>query len=207
MKQALLIVDLQNDFLPGGALAVPKGNEIIPVLNAIADKFEIVLASLDWHPKDHVSFASTFGKNPGDIYQDQILWPTHCVQNTFGSDFPSSFEKKKIQKIFHKGSQKEVDSYSVFLDQNRNPATNLDTYLKGKGIEELFIAGLATDYCVLETVLDALKLGYRAWVIQDGCKAVNIHPEDGEKALEKMKQKGALFTQSSELLLPSSLVR
>jgi len=199
MKQALLIVDLQNDFLPGGALEVSRGDEVIPVINELSVCFDIVLSSLDWHPQGHVSFAETWGKNPGDTHQNQALWPTHCVQNTFGSAYPISFEKSHIQEIFYKGHNKNVDSYSIFFDQNKNAASTIHAHLKKEGIDELFIVGLATDYCVLETVLDALNLGYKVSVVQDACRAVNINSEDEEKAYEKMKEKGAFLIKSSDL--------
>lgn len=200
MNQALLIVDLQNDFLPKGALAVPHGDEIIPIINQLASYFKVVVTSLDWHPSDHVSFASTWDKTPQEIHENQILWPTHCVANTQGSQHPSSFKKERVQKAFYKGNQKDVDSYSIFFDQSKKIASDIDAYLKKKKIKDLFIVGLATDYCVLETALDAKSLGYNVFVIEDGCKAVNLKEGDEEKSYNIMKKRGISIVKSKDIL-------
>lgn len=203
MNQALLIVDLQNDFLPGGALAVPKGDLIIPIVNKLLDGFDLIIASLDWHPKKHMSFASSWGKKVGERIQtfggEQILWPDHCVQNTKGSAFPKELNQAKVDQIFYKGVDEDVDSYSIFFDQRQKPASEIYSFLKANKVEDLFIVGLATDYCVLQTALDAKKLGFRVFVVQDGCKAVNLNPKDESRALQKMKEQGISLAQSSQV--------
>ena len=200
MSKALLIIDLQNDFLENGALAVPKSNEIIPIINEVARAFNLVLASFDWHPKNHISFASTWGKKPGEVHNGQILWPNHCIQNSTGAQFPETFNRNVVDRVFYKGFKENVDSYSIFIDQNRMPASESYSFLQAKGIEELYIAGLATDYCVLASVLDALLLGYKVTVISDACRAVNVQDHDESKAISKMKDRGALFISSDEVL-------
>lgn len=204
MKKALLFVDVQNDFLPKGALAVNEGDKIVPIINALMPLFKLVIASRDWHPKDHISFAATWNKKVGDhqhiMGRDQILWPVHCVQNTWGSEFPKALHKNHISQEFHKGIESGIDSYSVFLDQQGNPATLIDSYLREHKITDLYIAGLATDYCVKQTVLDALSLGYKVYVVVDGCKAVNLQMNDETMALEEMKKRGAHLIYSKELI-------
>lgn len=194
--KALLIVDMQNDFMPGGALPVPDGNAIIPILNKLIPHFSHVYATLDWHPVDHVSFASNHpGKKTGDTIEikgiKQILWPVHCVRNTKGAELVSSLNKEKITSNFYKGTDKDVDSYSTFFDNARKRSTGLDEYLQSRGIKELYIAGVATDYCVLYSVLDALELGFKVTVIKDACRGINLAPHDVEKAFSLMKEKGA----------------
>lgn len=202
--KALLIVDLQNDFMPGGSLPVPGGNEIIPVINTLAHKFSHIFATQDWHPADHVSFASNhLGKKPGDTTQvkgvKQILWPVHCVRNTKGAELVSALNKEKITSIFYKGTDKWVDSYSTFFDNARERSTGLDEYLQTRGIKEIYIVGVATDYCVLYSVLDALELGFQVTVVQDACRGINLAPQDVEKAFQLMKEKGAKLLLSKEI--------
>lgn len=180
-NKALFIVDLQNDFCPGGALAVKDGDKIIPVINELMKKFEWVLASKDWHPKNSIHFDK---------------WPKHCVQNTEGAKFHPKLKSKKIKQIFFKGSDNKDDGYSAFEATN----INLNAYLKKQNINELFITGLATDYCVKSTALDALKNGYKTYVITDAIKAVNIHPEDHIKALEDMEKNGCILVDSDSIL-------
>lgn len=201
-KQALVLIDIQTDFCPGGALAVPKGDEVVKVANAWMTKFrnENIIATQDWHPADHGSFAKNHKKadsgEPMDTYSlimlnglAQILWPTHCVQNTEGADFHKDLDMVPV--VFCKGEDPTVDSYSGFFDNGKRNKTQLDAYLKENGIDELFIMGLATDYCVKFTVIDALELGYKVNVIADGCRAVNLNPGDDVKAFNEMKAKGA----------------
>ncbi len=204
MKRALIIVDLQNDFLPQGALGVLKGDEIVPVINSLMNNFDTILTTQDWHPKNHVSFASTWGKAIGSQVlvggKEQTLWPVHCLQNSYGSDFPAALEVQKVSERFHKGEDKEVDSYSAFFDQQGRQATSIDAYLKKNEVQDVYIVGLATDYCVKYTVLDALKLGYRVYVIVNGCRAVNLKEGDEEKALSEMRRQGAFLIQSTDLI-------
>lgn len=193
---ALILVDLQNDFMPGGALAVSEGFQILPIINELVkQKFDLIIASKDWHPQKHESFAMTHGKNPGEkiILEglEQILWPTHCVQESHGSEFASGWESSKIDKIIYKGADKKIDSYSVFFDNAHRKTTGLDEFLKEQKIKTLYIAGLATDYCVKYSVLDALHLGYEVYVVKEGCRGVNLSPDDEREALQEMELAGA----------------
>lgn len=201
--RALIITDVQNDFMPGGALGVAYGDEIIPIINRLIPQFECVVATQDWHPPDHVSFAPTHRRKVGEVIQssgiEQILWPIHCVQNTRGADFVKALHRDRIEAVFHKGVDPKVDSYSTFFDNARHRSTGLSDYLKKKKISDLYFVGLATDYCILYSVLDALELGFQATAIRDACRAINLHPNDEEKALKKMTQKGARILRSSDL--------
>ncbi|WP_194775948.1 bifunctional nicotinamidase/pyrazinamidase [Pararhodonellum marinum] len=203
--KALLIVDVQNDFLPGGALAVPDGDLIIPIINGLQQKFTFVVATQDWHPATHGSFAINHtGKKPGDFVKldglDQILWPAHCVQGSFGAEFHQDLQKNQWNRVFQKGTDPQVDSYSGFYDNNRKGDTGLSAYLKKFKINEVFVVGLATDYCVKFTVLDALKDGFKTTLISDATKAVNLEAGDFEKALEEMQQAGARIIVSREII-------
>lgn len=204
-KKALLLIDIQNDFLPGGSLAINKGNEILPIINQLLSlPFEFVIATKDWHPQEHLSFAVNHKKNPGEKiilenHIEQILWPVHCVQNTIGAEFPPLLNPKKITAIFSKGTNKTIDSYSAFFDNGHYQSTGLDHYLKKHQIHKLFIAGLATDYCVKYSVLDALNLNFKVFVITDACQGVNLSPHDSEKALQTMKEAGATLITFKEL--------
>lgn len=204
--KALVIVDMQNDFLPGGALGVKKGEEVVPTVNSLTHgPFDLIVATKDWHPADHTSFAENHaGKEPGEHVTvegiDQILWPAHCVQESFGAEFSSDLEASGIDKIFYKGIDPNIDSYSAFFDNKHLRATGLGEYLKEQGVETVYLAGLTTDYCVKYSALDALALGFETYVIEDGCRAVNLEPEDGEKAIREMKEKGVKVVHSSEVL-------
>jgi nicotinamidase/pyrazinamidase len=202
--KTLILVDIQNDFLPGGALAVPHGDEIIPIVNKLINKFDLVLATQDFHPKGHKSFASTHKKKPGEIIQlgksDQVLWPDHCVQGTLGSEFPPSLKMEKVRKIFQKGTDFEIDSYSGFFDNDHTNSTGLYDFLKRNKIKEIFLVGLATDYCVKYTAMDALKLGFEVTVIKDACRGIDLHKGDVEKALEEIKKSGGIISSSEKLL-------
>lgn len=196
MAKALILVDLQNDFFPGGALGVQDGDKILPVIQKLLNqKWDAIVASKDWHPADHGSFADTHGKKPGDHVilggVDQVLWPKHCIQGTVGAEFASGWDVTKIQKVINKGTDREIDSYSAFFDNQHKKNTGLEDYLRKKNITELYLAGLATDYCVKNTTLDALELGFRVYVIKEGCRAVNLQANDGERALDEMKKHGA----------------
>lgn len=201
--KALIITDVQNDFLPGGALGIPGAGRIIPIINRIMPYFEHVLATQDWHPKGHVSFASTHKKKVGDIVKigdlEQILWPDHCIQGSQGADFPKSLKRERIEAIFQKGGDLKIDSYSTFFDNARKKETGLEDYLRKKAIQKLYFVGLATDYCVLYSVRDALELGFDVWVIRDCCCAINLKPGDEEKALGEMAKMGARVIQSQEI--------
>lgn len=202
--KALIIVDVQNDFLHGGALPVPRGDEIVPLANELQRKFELVVATQDWHPADHGSFAANHpGKKPGDrIILDgieQILWPVHCVQNTPGAEFAPSFDTKRVARVFKKGTDPRIDSYSTFFDNAHRRATGLADFLKKRAVTDVFLLGLALDYCVKFSVLDARQLGFSAHVIADGCRAIALEPGDLEKALDEMKSSGAALLQSGEL--------
>src|SRR5262245_10541052 len=180
-KSALLLVDLQNDFLPGGALGVPQGDEVIPIANRLSRHFDLVIATQDWHPANHGSFAASHpGRRPGDRIQlaglEQILWPTHCVQGSRGAEFAPGLDTTKFARVFHKGTDSLLDSYSAIFDNARRKSTGLDAYLSEQGITDVYIAGLATDYCVKYTAHDARELGFHTHVIGDACRGVNLRP-------------------------------
>lgn len=198
--KALIITDVQHDFLPGGALGIKGADAILPIINKLISKFEHVLATLDWHPPHHVSFASTHHKKAGEVIQvggiEQILWPDHCIQNSWGAAFAEGLHREKIEAVFHKGTDPKVDSYSTFFDNARKRSTGLADYLRKKKLNDLYFVGLTTDYCVIYSILDALELGFQATLIRDACRAINLHPGDEEKAIRKMEQHGARITLS-----------
>jgi nicotinamidase/pyrazinamidase len=196
--KALIIVDVQNDFLPGGALAVPDGDQVIPVINQLSQDFDLVFTTQDWHPANHCSFAASYpNKKIGDRIlidgQEQILWPVHCVQNTYTAELAAGLNPKVISGGVHisKGTDELVDSYSGFFENLRKRSTGLETLLRQHGADDLTIVGLATDYCVKATVLDARDLGFKVTVYDNACRAVNLFPDDGAKALETMQAAGA----------------
>ncbi|HXR83840.1 MAG TPA: bifunctional nicotinamidase/pyrazinamidase [Hanamia sp.] len=199
---ALIIVDVQNDFLSRGALAVKDGDAVIPVINSLENKFDLVVATQDWHPADHKSFASAHpGKNVfEEIILDglpQVLWPDHCVQQTPGAEFSSSLDTKKIEAIFRKGMDKNIDSYSGFFDNGKKKATGMGAYLKGKGISSIYVCGLAADYCVYFTALDGLELGFQSTIITDATRAID--EENFKKVLENFKAKGGKEIRSAQI--------
>ena len=201
---ALIIVDLQNDFLPGGALPVPHGDEVIPIANETQSYFDLVLATQDWHPPDHGSFAADHpGKKPGDRVMldgiEQILWPVHCVQNTHGAEFASSFDTSRIAHVFHKGTERNIDSYSTFFDNAHRRHTGLAHYLEKGSVKDIYLMGLALDYCVKYSALDARHLGLTTYVILDGCRGIELEPGDIARALDEMKRAGAILLESPEL--------
>lgn len=204
MKSALIVVDMQRDFMPGGALSVPDADLILPKINKLMELFSLVIATKDFHPKGHVSFASSHsGKKIGDSIEvqgkKQILWPEHCVQASSGSAFDPRLHVESIHEVIHKGTHKEIDSYSAFFDNAHNRPTGLGEYLKKQGITHVFFCGVATEYCVLFSALDALELGLSVCVIQDACKGIDLKIGDTEKAFEQMAQKGVKLIQSSEV--------
>ncbi len=202
--KALILVDLQNDFCPGGALAVPEGDTLIPIANMLMSKFELVIATQDWHPANHGSFAANHPwRKPGQIIElnglKQILWPIHCVQESFGASFTNGLDITKIHKIFQKGTDKDIDSYSGFFDNGHKKDTGLGEYLKAKSITEVYVMGLATDYCVKFTSIDAHNLGFKTYLIEDASRGVNLKEGDVEKAVEEMKKLGISIIQSHEI--------
>ena len=199
---ALIIVDVQNDFLPGGALAVKDGDLVIPVINKLQSHFELVVATQDWHPADHKSFASMHpGKKLFDeIMLDglpQVLWPDHCVQETEGAQFSSLLSTKKIEAILRKGMDKNIDSYSGFFDNGKKKATGMGGYLKGRGATAIYVCGLAGDYCVNFTAVDGLELGFESTIITDA--TFPIDEQNFKKAMEIFISKGGRLIGSGEV--------
>ena len=196
--KTLLLIDIQNDFLPGGALPVPEGDLIVPVVNRLMPQFDLVVATLDWHPAEHGSFAAN---HPGRTVYDSIdldglpqtLWPVHCVQNTAGAEFAPGLETGGIAHVFPKGMDPRIDSYSGFHDNGHRASTGLADWLRDRGATELWVAGLATDYCVKFTVLDALKEGFRVHVLTQACRGVDLAPGDCDRALAEMQAAGAVL--------------
>ena len=200
--KALLVVDIQIDFIPGGSLAVPGGNEIISIVNKLQQQFDVVAATQDWHPGNHKSFASNHkDKNTFDIIQlhrlEQVLWPDHCVQGTKGAEFSKELNMNKVEAIFRKGTDPEIDSYSGFYDNEHRKTTGLADYLKGKQATEVYIAGLAADYCVYYTAKDALLEGFMTYIIEDAVRAINV--EGFKKAKEDILSKGGKIINSSDI--------
>jgi nicotinamidase/pyrazinamidase len=203
-KSALIVVDMQNDFLRGGPLAVPHADEIIPTINLLLHlPFDSRIATQDWHPQAHCSFASRWGRKVGDTVTAhdvlQIMWPDHCIQGTHGSEFSDLLDVSYIDHVVHKGTDIEIDSYSTFFDNAKQRSIGLEDYLKNKGIYELFFAGILTEYCVLYSVMDALDLGFTVIVITDAVQGLDLHYQDIEKAFNQMKEKGARFMSSKEV--------
>src|SRR5688572_164815 len=202
--RALVLVDLQYDFMPGGALAVAHGDEVVPVAQALMPKFDTVIATQDWHPRDHASFAANHpGKNIGDVIDldglPQVLWPVHCVQGTRGAEIHEQLDKKRITAVFRKGIDPTIDSYSGFFDNGHKKATGLGEWVRDRKLTKLFVMGLATDYCVKFTVLDARSLGLDVVLVEDGCRAVNLAAGDGDRAIGAMREAGATLVQSSSI--------
>jgi nicotinamidase/pyrazinamidase len=206
--RALIVVDIQNDFLPGGALAVPRGDEVIAPANKLLDSpglFDIVVATQDWHPADHGSFAANHaGRKPGDVIDldglPQILWPVHCVQGTRGAEFAPGLHAERFGRVFRKGQDPKIDSYSGFFDNGHRRATGLGDFLGQRGIGDVFVLGLATDYCVRFTALDARDLGLGTWLVEDACRGVELVAGDIEKAIHEMTARGVRRTTTGELL-------
>lgn len=203
--KALVIVDIQNDFCPGGALAVPGGDKIIPLVNELSGQFDCVVQTQDWHPADHLSFASNHeGKSPYDTvdmdYGKQVLWPDHCIQGSKGAEFHPDVETVPSQVIIRKGYRKHIDSYSAFFENDHDTTTGLHGYLTERKIEELVITGLATDFCVKWTVLDALKLGYKVTLVQDAVRGIDI---DGsvDAAIKEMNEAGTQMVHAKDITL------
>ena len=200
----LVVVDVQNDFCEGGALAVPDGEGCIPAVNGLIEKFDTVVLTQDWHPVGHSSFASSHsGKAPFETvempYGDQVLWPNHCVQETYGAEFHAALNSTKASLIIRKGFRPQIDSYSTFYENDRKTATGLTGFLKGRGFNRLFLAGLATDFCVAWSALDGRSEGFEAVLVEDACRAIDL---DGSLAAAKtaMAEAGVVTCRSDEVL-------
>jgi nicotinamidase/pyrazinamidase len=203
--RALILVDIQNDFLPGGALAVPEGDAVVPVAKKLQTAFPLVVATQDWHPANHGSFAENHsGKKVFEQIEldglPQTLWPIHCVQGTAGAELASGLQRDRIARVFTKGTDSGIDSYSGFFDNGHRKATGLGDWLKGKVVTEVFICGLATDYCVKFTALDAVNLGFKTHLVEDACRGVNLRPNDVKTSIEEMRRAGVTVVQSSDNL-------
>jgi nicotinamidase/pyrazinamidase len=185
---ALILVDIQNDFCPGGALAVSEGDQIVPIVNQLIAEFPLVISTQDWHPENHISFKQRGGP-----------WPPHCVQGTQGAQLHPELKTDTISDYFRKASSPDKDDYSEFAGKDEQ-GRSLDEVLKSHDVKSLYVVGLATDYCVLETVLDGLKYGYEVYPVIDAMRAVNVDPDDGERALRKMAYNGAHLVTSDEVL-------
>jgi len=183
---ALILVDLQNDFCPGGSLAVKEGDTVVPVVNELQKHFALVVATKDWHPAGHSSF--------------ETLWPPHCVQETPGAEFVADLDTSHIERVFLKGTDLEIDSYSGFFDNEHKRATGLGDYLQERSVSDVAIVGLATDYCVKFTALDAVSLGFKTTVVADACRGVEVNKGDTARAIEEMAAGGVNIMESSQLM-------
>ena len=199
---ALIVIDVQNDFCPGGALAVPKGDEIVPLVNRLIDQFQHVVLTQDWHPKGHSSFAST---HKGDAftaikldYGDQTLWPDHCVQGTKGAEFHRDLVVRESELVLRKGFRKEIDSYSAFYENDRATKTGLNGYLRDRGLKRLFLCGLATDFCVAWSALDGRRDGFPIIVVEDACRAIDLNGSLAAARGEMLKS-GITLANSSQI--------
>jgi nicotinamidase/pyrazinamidase len=204
MSRALLLVDLQHDFCAEGALAVREGDAVVPVANRLMRHFSTVVATQDFHPRDHQSFAENQrGVAVGEIFQldglPQVAWPVHCVQGTPGAELHRQLDRSQITEVVRKGMDGSVDSYSAFFDNGKRKSTGLADWLRARGITDLYVMGLATDYCVKFTVLDAIEQGFSVWLIEDGCRAVELSAGDGEAAIAAMRQAGATILWSGAI--------
>ncbi|MDR0472114.1 MAG: bifunctional nicotinamidase/pyrazinamidase [Treponema sp.] len=209
-SSALLEIDIQNDFCPGGALAVNRGDEVIDILNRLARLFAArggrVAATQDWHTENHISFASSHpGRSPGDsvdlpCVKGQILWPDHCVQDSAGADFHKDLDLKPVNLIIRKGFRPDLDSYSAFFENDRKTETGLKGFFKGLSVDTVFIGGLATDYCVFYSAMDAAKAGFKTFVIEDAVRGVGFPEGSVERALETLKNMGITLINSGEIV-------
>jgi nicotinamidase/pyrazinamidase len=203
MKRALIVVDLQNDFLPGGALAVPRGDEVIDVANRAMPRYDLVVATQDWHPRDHLSFASQHaGRAVGDVIDldgvSQILWPDHCIQGTAGAAFAADVNTDAFDHVVQKGTDRRIDSYSGFFDNARRRATGLESLLRDRDVEAVDVLGLALDYCVKFTALDARELGFQTRLIASGCRGVELNAGDCDQAVQTMRDAGVTIVESTD---------
>lgn len=204
MKSALLLVDFQRDFMPWGSLPVPEGDRAVASANKVQPLFDLVVATQDWHPRDHGSFASN---HPGHREFEtielnglaQILWPDHCVQGTEGAEFVPDLERDRVARVFQKGTDPGIDSYSGFYDNGHKKATGLGEYLRDQNVTHVFVAGLAEDVCVLYTALDARRLGFETRLIADATRGVNTTKGDVERAEAQMREAGVVLVDSASL--------
>ena len=201
--KVLVVVDVQNDFMPGGSLGVPQGNKIVSVINAIQDSFDLIIATQDWHPQNHVSFAVNHeGKKEFDIIDvqgfSQTLWPAHCVQGTEGAGFHPELKTLRIETIFRKGTDKNIDSYSSFFDNSKMKSTGLSGYLREKGATEVYFCGLAADICVYFSIKDSLSEGFETYLIDDASKPLDESIYKNQK--EELNELGAHIVSSAIIL-------
>ena len=202
---ALILVDIQNDFVPGGALAVGEGDRVVAVANRLMPHFDLVVATKDWHSADHSSFAGQHpGRRIGEVIEleglPQVLWPEHCIEGTTGAEFAGGLDVDKIGRVFEKGTHRTIDSYSGFFDNGHRRATGLGDFLRRREVTEVFVMGLATDYCVKFTALDAVGLGFSTRVILDGCRGVDLNPGDVGRAIEELQDAGVRVTDSARTI-------
>ncbi len=202
--RALILVDLQYDFCPGGALAVARGDETIAVANRVMPHFSTVVVTQDWHPADHKSFAvNNPGTRPGDVIEidgaPQVMWPAHCVQATYGAEIHAGLDRTKVTERFQKGTDLSIDSYSGFFDNGHKKSTGLGPWLTERWVKQVYVMGLATDYCVKYTALDALKLGFDVFLIEDGCRAVDLKDGDGDRAMAELRAAGVTIVESGSI--------
>ena len=204
---SLIIVDMQNDFIPPGALSVKGGEEIIKSINELAERFHtggnVITLTQDWHSPRHISFASSHNKKPYDAFESEgigpVLWPDHCVQGTWGASFHPSIETKFATAVVRKGFHPNVDSYSTFIENDKKTNTGLSGYLMARGVKRIFLCGLALDYCVYYSAIDGRSLGFEVVVVIDLCRAINSPPSQLSKALDHMVEKGVEFIHSKNI--------
>jgi nicotinamidase/pyrazinamidase len=202
--RALLVIDVQNDFCPGGSLAVENGDEVVAVINGLLPRFPLVVATQDWHPPDHVSFASSHpGHKPLDVVQasgiEQVLWPDHCIRGTHGAELHPRLDTGRVGLVLRKGMRTALDSYSAFFENDRRTDTGLRHYLKGMKVREMVICGLATDYCVLASALDARRLGFGVSLVSDACRGVDFPKGSVAGAVQTMMNAGVRVLTSAEV--------
>jgi nicotinamidase/pyrazinamidase len=201
-QDALLIIDVQNCFMPGGSLAVPRGDEVVPLINKLSGSFSCVVMTQDWHPAGHVSFASAHSKDLFSViempYGKQVMWPDHCVQGTEDAKLHRDLDLTKASMILRKGFDPRVDGYSAFFDNDHKSSTGLDGYLKARGIKRVFVTGLATDFCVMWSAVDARKAGLQAFVIEDACRGIDLNGSLAT-AWKDMEAAGVKRIQSSDV--------
>jgi nicotinamidase/pyrazinamidase len=202
--RGLILVDLQNDFVAGGALAVPDGDAVIEVANRLLPHFDFIVATQDWHPVGHESFATSHpGHEVGEVVDlhglPQVLWPPHCVQESRGAEFVSTLNTASFDHVVRKGTDPTIDSYSGFFDNGRRKKTVMTALLREAGVDEVWVMGLATDYCVKFTALDAVHEGFRTLLVADGCRAVNLSPTDGSAAIQELLSAGVKIMESTDV--------
>ena len=201
---ALILVDLQVDFMPTGMLPVREGDRVVPIANRLMPRYDIVVATQDWHPANHGSFAANHPwRKPGQVIEldglPQVLWPIHCVQESWGAEFVPELDLARVTKVFQKGTDPAIDSYSGFYDNGHRKSTGLAEWLREQGVDTVHVMGLAADYCVKYTVLDALQEGFITVLLEDATRGVELAPGDVDTAIEEMRQAGAAIATSNAL--------